>query len=204
MRSLASLALTLLLSGCALFGREEALVRVDRARDFDTYPLRRVGVLPFGGEGLEPEERRAQAEAFATALAREAGFEVVVLDEHDLDGVPPSEPFRRGWTKPATSLELGNRYGLDGIVIGEIRRAQRFPPQRLDVSVDLIALETGLPIWTAAVELDAGDRRVRDALERWYHDSRRSSDPRGERFELYLLAPRLFFEFASAEIARGW
>lgn len=190
--------------GCAGLGGAPSLVRVDRASDLGTYTLRRVGVLPFSGEGIEPDEGRAQAEAFASALAREAGFEVRLLDEDDLDEVPPSETFRRGWTRPATSLELARRYGLDAVVVGEVRRAQRFPPQRLDVSVDLIAVETGLPVWTAAVELDAGDQRVRDALERWYRDERQGERSRGERYELYLLAPRLFFEFASAEIARGW
>ncbi|MBK7878534.1 MAG: hypothetical protein IPJ77_22995 [Planctomycetes bacterium] len=191
-------------SSCATNTSVDGFARFDHATDLDTYSLKRVGVLPFTGTGLEASTARDCAEAFASALAREANFEVRVLDPRDLEEVPKSETFRRGWTHPATPIELAKRYGLDAVVIGDVRRAQWFPPQRLDLSVDLIAVETGVPIWSGSVDLDSGDERVRTALKRWYRHERRGDDARGETWELYLLSPRLFFEFAAAQTARGF
>lgn len=200
----AIVALLALTTSCATNTSVGEFARFDHASDLNTYTLKRVGVLPFTGTGLEAETARECAEAFASALARESSFEVRVLDPRDLEEVPRSETFRRGWTQPATPIELAKRYGLDAVVVGDVRRAQWFPPQRLDLSVDLIAVETGVPIWSGSVDLDSGDERVRTALKRWYRHERRGEDARGETWELYLLSPRLFFEFAAAQTARGW
>ena len=130
--------------------------------------------------------------------------------DYEVDGQFGLEPTIDGYvenlreTFAATPIELAKRYGLDAVVIGDVRRAQWFPPQRLDLSVDLIAVETGLPIWSGSVDLDSGDERVRTALKRWYRHERRGEDARGETWELYLLSPRLFFEFAAAQTARGF
>ena len=193
-----------LVAGCATSGATSPYARSHRTADLETYDLRRVGVLPFTGTNLDAETARVSAEAFASALARNAEFEVRLLDVRDLEEVPASETFRRGWTHPATPIELARRYGLDAVVLGDVRRAQWFPPQRLEVSVDLIAVETGLPIWTSSVDLDSGDERVRSEMRAWYRHHRRGNDARGEAWELYLLSPRMFFAFAAEQMAAGY
>lgn len=202
--ALGALALLVFAPACATMVDTSPFARSQHASDIESYTLRRVGVLPFTGPGLDVECARVSAEAFASALAREASFEVRLLDVRDLEEVPASETFRRGWTRPATPIELARRYGLDAVVVGDVRRAQWFPPQRLELAVDLIAVETGLPIWTSAVELDSGDERVRTEMRSWYRHQRRGDDARGESWELYLLSPRLFFTFAAEQLARGF
>ncbi|MFO1011736.1 MAG: hypothetical protein U1F29_16870 [Planctomycetota bacterium] len=192
-----------LATSCATSTSVGEFARFERASDLHTYTLKRVGVLPFTGAGVDASTSREYAEAFASALAREASFEVRLLDVGDLDGVQKSETFRRGWTHPSTPVELARRYDLDAVVVGDVRRAQWFPPQRLDLSVDLLSVETGVPIWSGSVDLDGGDERVRTALKRWYRHERRGEDARGESWELYMLSPRLFFEFAATQTARG-
>lgn len=189
------------LAGCAS-GRVDAgvLAQARVTADYATYRVRRVGVLPFRGVALPPDDAAAMQDAFAQALAREAGFEIVTLGSSDLEEVPTSEPLRRGYVNPQTVLAIGRRYDVDAIVAGTVREARPFAPQRLSVDVDLIATETGLPIWSAGVALDAADARTRAALERW-HEEHRAGEAGGEPWDLALISPRRFTQFAAAEIA---
>lgn len=205
MRAFALSALAgILLTGCATFSSDRELVHFQSTSDLSSYELRRVAVVPFGGDALADEGAREFSNIFASALARQMPFEVIVLNERDLAEVPRSETFRRGWTKPETMITLGRRFGVDGILIGDVRRAQWFPPQRLDLSVDLLAVETGVPVWSASVALDAGDQDTRKSIERWYRHERSGEGAKGESWELYLISPRLLAEFAAAQIARWW
>ena len=200
-RALLLLAALAPLAGCAADKAEvSALARSRVAADYATYRVRRVGVLPFRGVALPPDDARAMQDAFAQALAREAGFEIVTLGPADLEEVPESEPLRRGYVRPETVLAIGRRYDVDAIVAGTVREARPFAPQRLAVDLDLVASETGLPIWSAGVALDAADARTRAALERW-HATRRAGGAGGEAWDLTLISPRRFAEFAAAEVA---
>lgn len=203
-RALPTLCAAALFAGCATLSSDRELVHFQSTSDLSSYELRRVAVVPFGGDALASEGSREFSNIFASALARQMPFEVVVLTERDLAEVPPSETFRRGWTRPETLITLGRRFGVDGILMGDVRRAQWFPPQRLDLSVDLIAVETGVPIWSASVALDAGDDDVRSSIARWYRRERDGEGVKGESWELYLISPRLMAEFAAAQIARWW
>lgn len=197
-----SLALVALASACRTSNAGSELARFHAATDLATYRLTRVAVLPFSGD-VDPERAALLAEAFAGAFSRRAEFEVRVLSARDLDGIPDAATFERGWTRPETVIALGKRFGLDAVVVGDVRRAQWFPPQRLDVTVELVAIETGASIWTGAIEVDAGDQRARGALKDWYAHDRANAGERGPGWELCLISPRLLAEFTAQVLARG-
>ena len=191
----------IVLGACATTaGDDGALTRVRVTGDYESYRIARVGLLPFRGEEIDAEQGRALQSAFASSFGAVARFEILTLDDADLEEVPESEPFRRGWTKPATVLALGRRYDLDAILVGTVGEVQSFAPQKLALEIDLVATETGLPIWSASLVLDAGEERVRRAIEAW-HASDRDGGEAAESWELALISPRRFAEFAAAEIA---
>jgi hypothetical protein len=197
-----SLAISVL-TGCATTAKVETeLVHARVTADYATYRVERVGLLPFRGEVRDAEQQRALQAAFARSLAHHARFEVVVLAAEDLEEVPESEPLRRGWVRPETVLSLGRRYALDGLLCGTIAEAQSFTPLKLALQVDLVATETGLPIWSASTSLDGGEEQVRSAVQAW-HDEQRNQESGGEPWDLSLVSPRRFAEFAVEEIARA-
>ncbi|MBK7642484.1 MAG: hypothetical protein IPJ19_05460 [Planctomycetes bacterium] len=176
------------------------LARASVTSDFHTYALRRVGLLPFQGEGLDLESARQLQAAFATELSTGSGLEVVPLGQADLEEVQKSEPFRRGSIKPATVIALAKRFRLDGVFTGTVTDVRGYTPQRLCVDMDLVASETGISIWSASAHLDASDERVRRGLEQWIQRNR-SGAAGSEGPEIYLMSPRRFAECAAAQIA---
>jgi hypothetical protein len=200
-RSLLVVALGLGLAACASTRADVGnLAHASVTSDFQSYGLKRVGLLPFQGSGVDSESGRELQAAFATELAGGSGLEVVSLSAADLEEVQRSEPFRRGSIKPATVLALARRYRLDGLFSGTVTDARGYAPLRLCVDLDLVASETGMSIWSASAQLDASDERVRRGLEQWLERSR-SGEATGEGPEIYLMSPRRFAQFAAAQIA---
>lgn len=197
-----SLALLAFASACRTSHSGAHLARFHAVSDLDTYHLARVAVLPFSG-AVDPEQAALLATTFAGAFSQSADFEVRVLTARDLDGIPATPTFERGWTRPETVIELGRRFGLDAVVVGDVRRAQWFPPQRLDVRVELVAVETGASIWSGTIDVDAGDQRARRALETWYAHDRAHAGERTGSWEIGLISPRLFAEFTAQMLASG-
>ncbi len=200
-RTLLFLALGVGLSACSSTRANVGnLAHASVTSDFQTYGLRRVGLLPFQGDGLDVESARELQAAFATELAAGSGLEIVPLAQADLEEVQKSEPFRRGSIKPATVLALAKRFRLDGLFAGTVTDARGYAPLRLCVDLDLVASETGLSIWSASAQLDASDERVRLGLEQWIQKNRAASAA-NEGSEIYLMSPRRFAQFAAAQIA---
>lgn len=200
MRALLGLALLPLCACVSGTASVPNLARASVSSDAQSYTLRRVGLLPFQGDGLDSQTAIDMQSAFGTAAARSAAFEIVPLSAADLEEVPSSEPFRRGRIQPRTILALAQRFQLDGLLIGCVSERRVYSPQRLGLEVDLIATETGLPIWSSSVLLDASDDRVRKAVEAW-HEHTRGGDESGERKDIYLLSPARFAQFAAAQVA---
>lgn len=200
MRSLAPLASLLLLAACAAAPRGvPVLGSATVARDFESYPIRRVGVVPFSGADLSPDQSRELSAAVFGELSAVTSYEVVPLAIDDLAEVPSSEPYRRGWYLPETVLGIARRYQLDAILIGTVTDMQCFPPQRLGLSVDMVAAETGMVVWTAAVQLDASQARTRDAIEEWARVHLGAAEK--PEWELILISPRRFMRFAAFQVA---
>ena len=170
------------------------------AADFGTYRIARVGLLPFVGRDLGPEGAANLQSAFLQELGRVMPYELVPLAAGDLDEVDPSQPYLRGRYDPRAVLEVARRFRLDALLVGTVTHNQPYPPQALGVEVELVATETGLPLWTSSVHLDAGDARVRRRLELWQASHKADAGGR-ESVQLILVSPERFARFAAWEVA---
>ena len=168
--------------------------------DFESYHLRRVGLVPFAGQTLDREHARVLQAAFLHEFAINTDFEIVMLEDGAMEEVVESHPYRRGRLKPLTVLELSKRYSLDGILMGTVTHVNAYPPQVLGVEMDLIACETGLPIWSSRIQMDASDVRVRNGLTEYARKQERTGAPRGD--SLALISPTRFARYAAYEVAQ--
>lgn len=173
------------------------------AGDFNSYDVRRVGLMPFAGVDLDPEQAVSLQMSFLAELGRNSPFEIVLLDRADLEEVQGSEPYRRGWYSPRTIIEISRRYSLDATLFGTVVQHQVFPPQSLSLQMDMVAAETGLVIWSSSLHIDANDERVRRGLELFYGLDRDVDPDLRRDWELALLSPRRFARFAAYQIAGG-
>lgn len=200
---IALIVLACLLSACTTTRSEVELFGTARVvRDFNTYQLQRVGLIPLGGQRLAPEQASVLQSTFYSELSRSTSFEIVMLDADDLAEVPTSDPVRRGWYNPRTILGVSERFQLDGLLIGTITDLQTFHPQRLSVQFDLVSAETGQALWSSTVHLDAGDQAVRQGLEAFYSFGEGESASSEEPWQLALMSPRRFARFAAWQVSR--
>jgi len=199
-----TLALCCALTACSSAPTREDAQLFATARvvtDFESYDLHRVGLLPLLGEDLRAAQADPVQAGFLNEFSRTTPFEVVTLDLEDIEEIPGSDPYRRGWYDPKTIITLAKRYQLDAVFIGTLADVQFFSPQRIAVQLDLVACETGAAIWSGALHLDAADADVRDSLLIWAADN--TSEHRGaEPSDLALLSPRRFARFAAWQLAQ--
>lgn len=201
MRGAVLTALAAVAAGCVGVSHSvEPLADARIVSDFDTYTLRRIGLVPFTGEGLTRERSVELQAAFFAEISAATPFEVVPLEPADLAEIPTSDPYRRGAYEPRTIIEVSRRFNLDATLIGTVTDQQYFPPQRLGVQLDMVAAETGLVIWSSSLQLDASKRRVRDSLRAWSQEDQGDLDD--EDWELTLISPRRFGRFAAWQVAR--
>jgi hypothetical protein len=201
-----TLSLAVLLAVCATSAcrstapREVPVLSTARvAPDFETYVLRRVGLLPVTGQVDTGAAQMVQEELFA-ALSRSTPYEIVVLDPADLEEVRANDPLRSGAHRPATLIELSRRFRLDGLVFAQVTHRRTFQPLALSLHAELVTSETGQVLWASSVHLDATDERVRLGLQGFYAREHRSEDG-GAGWELALLSPLRFARFAAHQIA---
>lgn len=197
------IALALLASCQATSGSVASLATTRVAADRDLYSLRRIGILPVRGVGMRAEDARAFEGALAAQLGAKWHAEIVPLESRDVEAVPENESFRLGRIEPDAILKLSRRYNLDALVQATFTERRAYAPQRLGVEVELTSCETGLPIWSASLRLDGASERMQQALHQWFAEERQS-DAGGEAWELYLLSPVRFAEFAAAQVALAY
>lgn len=198
MRAALALAILLAGSGCAAFQTRQ-VPRLAAGRvtsDFQSYTLRRIGLLPVAATREMTTSDEPLEEAIHAELVDATGLEVVTLNQADLLEVDTMEPFRRGSYSAETLLELRRRFLLDAIAVGTVTSRRMVPPQRLGLQLDLVSCETGATIWSASILLDASDRDTREALGIW---SRTHTDVAGGA-DLIMLSPRRFARFAAWQI----
>jgi hypothetical protein len=198
--SILAVAVALLASACQSDRRDAPiLAKATIAADFSTYALRRVGVMPFQGASVGTEQSVDMQSALGAEMQAAAPYEIVLLGARDLAEVSAADAHRLGWYPPQTIIALSRRYRLDALVFGTVVRQQQFPPQQLDVQVELVAAETGVPVWSALVQLDAADPRVQEGLEAFY--GTRGDDSGRPGWRLALIAPNRFARFAAWQVA---
>jgi hypothetical protein len=179
-----------------------ATVRADPHRD--TYAMKRVGVLPILGRPMRPEDQRALQSALATQLGtRLNDAEIIEVSYRESDEAPTKDAYLSGRIDPQTVLAMARRFNFDGLVVTHVTDRQAYAPQRLGLEVELTSCDTGLPIWSASLRLDAANERTQDTLRAWFENERGQS-PANETVELYLLSPQRFAEFAAAQIGAAY
>jgi len=197
--TLTLLAGALCLGGCLSLRapRMPSLANAVVSSDFQSYAVRRVGLLPFTGRNLTPEQGVDLEHAFHTELAQSTPFEIVLLDAADQAELEASDPYRRGWYKPKTIIGLSQRYSLDAVLFSTVSQERFFPPQLLSLQCDLVSAETGLVIWSGNVNLDAADPRVLEGLQIYYGKEEEDD----QSWRVALLSPERFARFAAFQIA---
>lgn len=197
-----TLGVLLSLASCASTSHTTTCLATARVTpDFHSYSLHRVGLIPLAGRMLDVEQRAFLQDALASELTHSSPFEIVVLDALDLEEVPESEPSRRGSYRPATVLALARRFNLDAVLVGTVTDYQAFAPQRLGLSVDMVGVETGLPIWSAELMLDASQKPVQESLIAW-REVEQATGTTTESLDVYMISPRRFAQFAASQIAQ--
>ena len=199
---LALIGAAMLSASCMVGPAEVPLMGAARVTsDFETYQVRRVGLVPFGAvdkEVLAAHQVGALETTFHAELSAGTSYDIVPLRSYDLAGVIPPDPFRAGWYSPEAILTLRNRYRLDAILVGTITSRRIVAPQVLGMQLDLVSCETGATIWSCDLILDAARESTRDAIEVWARHE--LGDPDGAA--LALLSPKKFAHFAAFQMAR--
>jgi len=192
------------LSACSATSSSVDVLATTRvAIDRDQYTLRRIGMLPVESAFLRADEALAFQAALATELSTRWRAEIVPLRGEDVAETPAHQSFRTGRIDPDGIVTMARRYNLDGLVAVTVTDRRAYPPQRLGLEVELTACDTGLPIWAASLRLDASQERTRGAVHAWF-DAARNADSVPETWELCLLSPLRFAEFAAAQVALAW
>ncbi len=192
----------LVLAACAACSSTQRTVpSIGTARavaEFATYDIRRVGLLPPAGEGVDPEFSDALRDALATSFSAQTPYELVILGPTELEAVGRLDPARTGRTRAATVLELARRSALDAILTVRVVDLRPYEPVRLGLEVDLVTVETGLVAWSCRVRVDTADRTTREAMQAW-QELVRSGGETERTVEFF--SPRRIAEFAAAQAA---
>ena len=201
-RSLLPLLLLLLGVSCSAVGgaRLEPLAAARAVPDYASYSLRRVGLLPFSGKGLDPARSRELQDAFQFELSRRASYEIVLLSPQNLAEVDATQPYERGVYAPRSILDIASRFRLDGLLVGTVTQMQVYSPQMLSIELELVSAETGLVIWSAEVQLDAGDASLQRQLED-YQRSQLGESGGPSDVQMTLLSPARLMRFAASQVA---
>ena len=192
-------AAAVLLGGCLGTRSVPPLGTARMTSDFETYALRRVGLLPAAGPRLGADQAADLQAAFFAEFSAATDFEIVALTEEDLEAIPSMEPHRMGDYRPATILAVARRYRLDALLVPTVTDIQTHPPLRLGLAVDLVSTETGQALWAASIQLDASRAAVQESLRAW--TARESGETTDAAWELALISPRRFARFAAFQLA---
>jgi hypothetical protein len=194
----------LVLSSCETVHKSiEPLAVVRLAPDRELYVLRRVGILPIVARDMRREDALALQSALAIRLSERIHAEVIVLTQGEAAEIPTNDAYLSGRIDPGSVLAFARRFNLDGLVTSNVTDRRTYAPQRLGLEVELTACDSGLPIWSASVRLDAAQERTRESLCAWF-ERERGAVGTNETADLYLLSPQRFAEFAAAQVAMGY
>jgi hypothetical protein len=193
-----------LLAACSTVRKSiEPLAVVRLAADREQYELRRVGILPIEAVDMRFEDQRALQAALALRLSAEMHAEVIVLSRAEAAEIPSHDAYLTGRIDPDAVLGLARRFNLDGLVTTNVTDRRTYAPQRLGLEVELTSCDTGLPIWSASLRLDAAQERTQASLRAWF-DAERGTEANNESADLYLLSPQRFAEFAAAQVGMAY
>lgn len=185
---------TVVLCGCVIAPDPRPLASATIASDFQTYSIRRVGLLRLHDDDLH----RALDRAVRIEFLEASDYVIAPTYVGALSSQAPSER-RSGWTLSLEALPPEALEGLDALLIPEVIDINTSDPQRLELRLDLVACETGLTIWSATAWVDSTDRDVWRRIQEWQAQlpgGVLDGDP-----ELVLHSPERLVRFAVRQLA---
>jgi len=151
-----------LLCGCVIAPDPRPLASATIASNFQTYSIRRVGLLRLHDDALHRALDRAVRIEFLEAS------DYVITPAYTGKLTPSASPERRSGSPfsldalPPEVLE-----GLDALLVPQVIASRTRAPQVLELRLDLIACETGLTIWSATAWVDSTDNEARNRILEW-------------------------------------
>lgn len=196
--------LALTLSACQTIVHPRAidapnLASAKVASDYQSYKLRRVGVMPVTCKDLSDDEALQLQEIVFNEFNEVVDFELVLLSDYDVSEIEKVNVNKVGNHRGKAVLEISRRFNLDGLLVTNVTQRKAFPPQKLNVQADLVATETGMAIWHSAVTLQADRADVRLGVEAFYGNGLPMSD---DSWAGALLSPSRFARFGVWQMAR--
>jgi len=170
-----------------------------RAADRELTPVRRVVVLQFIGESIPDQSLASLREAFLAELATAQVFEAVPLPDGAGDSRGIYEAAGKGSISSAGLVEIGKRYGADGVLLARVTSFRPWLPPVIGLNILLVSVHTGAAVWTADQTFDASREDVREDVLH-YSVTKLAPDPSLHEAEMMLLSPRRFARYASARI----
>jgi len=169
----------------------------------DIDSVRRVMVLPFQeAEGVQAQTAQVR-EAFINELVKIQRFEVVPLP----GGAAEHRELYHGLTKGNLSTDalvrLGERYRIDGVMLGTLTSYRAYTPPNLGMRLQLVSLHSGQVVWAAEGLYDSNDARVIEDLQH-YAGSFQAEEDSMHGWQINLISPMRYAGYVSHRLVGTW
>ena len=199
------LALAFAAAGCGLMPSAPTPIPVPahfgKASDVDA--VRRIMVLPFDcAPGVTADTTVLRATLLAE-LAKIQRFEIVPLPDGADEDSAVYQGLRRGLISTEVLAALGQRYQLDGVLLGTVTGYRAYRPPQLGLRVQLLSLHTAAAVWAADAFYDSADAAVIDDI-RHYSASALAEPDSLHDWEIVLISPQRFATFVAHRLVGTW
>lgn len=201
---LLGLAALACLCGCQFPGVPKAKpVPAHFGKPADINAVRRVLVLPFDVASGVHVDTDMMRETFISELAKVQQFELVPLPEGDGNDASVYQGLRHGRISAEALAKLGERYNLDGVLLGTVTAYRPYKPPYLGLRVQLISLHSATAVWAVEAIYDAADEQSVEDIQH-YSQSFLAKDDALHGWELILISPTRFASFVSHRVVGTW
>ena len=198
------LAALALLGGCGLPGKPVAKpVPAHFGSAAEINAVRRVMVLTFETAPGVHADTEMLRDTFVHELVKMHKFELVPLPEGDEDDDEVYQSLRRGRISIESLTTLGERYNLDGVLLGTVTAYRPYKPPYLGLRVQLISLHSATAVWAVEAIYDASDAQSVDDI-RHYAQSYLAKNDSLHGWEMILISPEQFATFVSHRVVGTW
>ena len=170
-------------------------------RDLDN--VLRVMVLPFTCAAGVAADTMPIRETFLTELAKIQRFELVPLPDGAEEDRPLYESLLRGRLSTSALVALGERYQLDGVLLGTVTSWRPYRPAHLGLRMQLVSVHAGSTVWAAEGIYDASDAATIEDL-RHYQMSFAAEEASFHGYEIHLISPRKFAAYVAHRLVATW
>lgn len=196
-------AAALLAAGCTMSVPEPKPVPAYFGRPSDVDAVRRVMVLTFDTAPGVHADTAMLRDAFLSELVKVQQFELVPLPEGAGEDAEVYESLRRGRISIEALTALGQRYDLDGVLLGTVTAYRPYKPPYLGLRVQLVSLHSATAVWAVEAIYDASDAQSIEDM-RHYAQSYLAKEDSLHGWELILISPARFAAYVSHRVVGTW